>query len=354
MLSLSPSRRANAAALIAIALIAVAASVISWSGAQFAAVMGPTALTVSDDGMFYFRSGDSLLAVDAEGRLRYRNTLANLRLGDTIADMEVLGSDLLVASGEHNAIIWCRSDLKSCPSTTPLPAALASPVFYFAPDPDHSRFYVASSSRDRVDVIDFSGRHLYRVKAPDGLFAPNEILLDADRTLTVADTNHHRVVRFRDSGDGQTDGELVLEFQTGTDQGRLRRIWPVAVKAVGDDSFWVINGNDFLKRGDLMVFGADGKVRRRIGLASDADPVSLVPWQDSVYLTDLENLRFQQLAPDGVARDFGQSGVRAHFDALADEKRFWTTVRQMGWGGLGVALVFAGIAAVADKRARAA
>lgn len=351
MIELSRSRKANLLALVAILGILGTLPLVWESSEQISEAAGPSALA-SAGGTVYFVAGGTLYVTDAGGALREDIPLASLGLDGAVSHLAVLGDALLVADGASGTVHRCSLGRRSCTVLTRLPKPRHGSALALSPAPEVGRLYVADTESHRLFAHDLDGKRLYRLDIDGGLKYPNEVIWLGDGQLLVVDTNHHRIIVVQDEGDGRS--RLLQTMAAENDLGRGNS-WPTAAARDGHGNTWVIDSDGLLKNGELIVYDAAGRARRRIDLGEVADPIVLAPLEDAVLVADYANYRMLRIGTgDYRVEAFGDGALRAALQNLNTRRNHW---QQMRYLSIGMMVLFGLIGAFAgylDWKARRA
>lgn len=349
MVELSPSRSANLLGIAAIASLILAVGVIWDAGGKAAQRYGPTAIATTPTDEVYFQFNGRILHTDGAGNLRGESTLEALGIAADTPDMAVDGDTLYLIDAQGKSIKACDWPTRRCRHLARLPAGPDHWAMDLSLDKAAGLIYTAISAAHRVDVFNWEGEHQYRMDLE--LRYPNDIFVLGDQRLLIADTNHHRVLSTEDLGDGQS--RSLWEQPARTDESRPRRRWPTAVGRADDGRWWVINSDNRLKDGDVVVFGPERNVLRRVMLPEKADPFTLAAQQHRMLITDMKGFAIYSVSLDGTdIRPFGDQQIQTRLSRLQQEHDYWNRAAYLGWALLGLGVLLAMGAAALDWKAR--
>jgi hypothetical protein len=319
---------------------------------ESANVHGPTVLTSDAAGKIYINTAATLHVLDARGEHEDSIPLAELGLGGaTLTDLLALPDGrLLIGSSDSVKINACNLVERRC---SPFIRSGAQPVsaFKMAWDSQRQRLLVVDGERHRILVYDSDGNLVLESRGGErGLKLPNTILLTADGTVIIADTNHHRLVAL----DSETLSTERWEMPVGNDLGNFRRIWPTDFALAADRRFWIILDDDLLENGDIVLFDAARKPVLRLALAPDWDPVKLLARDSDVLLAGFGSVELVRVSLQGdVIGPFGDSAFRGALAQVREQRQratdWWHT---WTWVAIVPLTLLAGITAWLDKRNR--
>ncbi len=207
---------------------------------------------------------------------------------------------------------------------------------------------------DEVYISDTT-RHLLRKYSADGVELappvggfkfPNQLLLH-DGQVLVADTNHH-VIRRVESQSSTFAKSIDRKDVWPTAAKRARHSWPSHFARVGED-WWVNNMQTGMNLGGLYVFDHEWQYVRRVELPPDADPISILPVGDAVWVSDWNNdaVRRFSMAGEPLA-DLESAGLETILATSRLERRKYHMLSYAGIAA--VALMLAGLSVQALAR----
>jgi hypothetical protein len=205
-------------------------------------------------------------------------------------------------------------------------------MFKFFLDEAGQRLYISDNGGHSLVIADATGKVLSRTAASKEVIFPNQVALYAPGEVTVADTNHYRIVTFEVAGDRV--GKVLREFPTrGVPHARPGRAAPFGIVRVADGGTWVLVARDGMKDADVILFDAGGKPVKRVDLGEGSDPFAIALWKGSVVVADGRNAVVQLFDASGdnprEIRDPAFAGELRDISARAKawrEGRFLATV----------------------------
>jgi len=189
------------------------------AGSQINRELGPNALAVSADGKLFVASHGKLHVFSDEKHREASYDFEPMGLPRAPADIGVRSDGrLYFANMEEGRLVVCDLRKGACDgkdlglaSWTP---AHLQPVntFKFFIDEPRSRLYISDNGAHSLVIADATGKVLSRTGASKEVIFPNQVASYAPGEITVADTNHNRIVTFDVSGDKV--GKVLREFPT--------------------------------------------------------------------------------------------------------------------------------------------
>ncbi len=176
--------------------------------------------------------------------------------------------------------------------------------------------YVASYTANQITVISKQGEYLRTIGtsamnqsgSADGQFSsPNDVHVDKDGNIWVADTYNYRIQKF------DSTGNFLLKFGTnGTADGQFNR--PTGISSDSEGNIYVVDGSN----NRIQKFDSNGNFILKWGTAGTGDgqfnfqlsSQVNVDQDDNVWVGDWSNKRVQKFTKNGVfLLKFGTSGT---------------------------------------------
>jgi hypothetical protein len=218
-------------------------------------------------------------------------------------------------------------------------------------DAQRQRLLLVDGERHRILVYNRDGALVLESRGGEqGLKLPNTVLLTAEGTAIIADTNHHRLVAL----DAETLSAEHWEMPTSNELGTFRRIWPTDFALAADRRFWVILDDDLLENGDVVLFDAAHRPVLRLALPVDWDPIKLHARDSDVLLAGFGSVELVRVSLQGDAIEpFGDASFREALAQVRDQRQsatdWWHT---WIWMAIVPLAVLAVVAAWLDWRHR--
>jgi hypothetical protein len=341
-----------------------------WANAQASTIMGPTNLRQGSDGKVYAVTADQLLVFTDGGELIKRIPLSRFGLNEFIGDFWVNNAqDILLRAqrpeggltrtlrvlfrmggdgGDQTpagqaALQWCP--LGSAQPCRPFaPGFRSTRTFRLAMDPPTGAVLIADTAQHRLLRLNAKGD----IEASNGQHFrfPNAMQIGSDGLLYVADTNHHRIAAVNLAAAGF--GELRQEFNVETATSSPDRRWPMGIAQAPDGALWTINAGPDMAYGDIMVYETDGRLRQKLALPPQADPLSLLMVKDRVLVADPRNFQINAFDLQGTARRaFGDEAFAQAMSELKQRKKQYNTIST---GALITMVVLFAVALLVQRR----
>jgi hypothetical protein len=296
--------------------------------------IGPSALAVGPDGRLHVASHGRLHAFDAAGTRVATLDLDALAAPLIVSDIGVLRDGrVLLADPDGPVLVRCAPVEKRCerlavdlvPDTRE--HLVAGNAFKFFADEERKRLYVSDNAGHRLVIADLDGRVLAASPARQELHFPNKLWISGPDRLDVVDTNHRRIATFDVFGDHA--GPIVRRMPLdATGVARPGRRWPFAAAVQPDGERWVLLARDGMKDADVVVFGEDGRARRRVDLGGDSDPFAIARFGDRTIVADATNYRLLAIADGaGEAVEFGDAAFGDEVAHARKVRERWVQAR---------------------------
>ena len=340
--------------VVALVLALTALAVTVWMGAsaEAANIGGPAELKSDPAGHHYVQIQNALVEHDANGNYLETHDLEELGVevflgsyaffsnGDILLrrgpDLRSFGDNLRAYQRKTNVktiepetpdsgLFRCNLDTAACArfGSTGIDIKAAYGVFV---DWRTDEVYIADTTRHVLRKFSADGTALAEPAA--GFKFPNQLLMRDDQLL-VADTNHH-VIRIVSPHAGSFAEFIETRDVIPAAAASARQIWPTHFARVGDE-WWVNNMQTGMNHGGLYVFDDDWRYTRRIDLPMDADPISLLPVNDQVWVSDWENDRVRRFSTSGDALpDLDSAGLEAILALSRLERRRYEMLSYSG------------------------
>jgi hypothetical protein len=311
------------------------------AGSEINRELGPNALAVSPDGKLFVASHGKLHVFSDENHREASYDFEAMGLPRAPADIGVRSDGrLYFADMERARLVVCDLQKAVCDGTelglaswTPAHLMPGNTFKFFIHEP-RSRLYISDNGGHTLVIADASGKVLSRTTPSREVIFPNQLASYAPGELTVADTNHNRIVTFEVGGDRV--GKVLREFSTrGLGPSREGRIWPFGMARLPDARSWVLIARNGMKDADVMLLDAKGAAVKRIDLGADSDPFAIALWKGAVVVADGRNARLQAFDPDGGnRREIRDEAFAEELRGIARRSDEWREYRTFGIAGM--------------------
>jgi sugar lactone lactonase YvrE len=333
--------QAAIAGLMIVATVACLAVIIH-AGNELNREVGPNAMTVAPDGRLFVVSHGKVHVFTAEERREKVLDLVAMGAPRVPSDIAVRSDGQLYLADQVGAtLVACEIERSRCGgqhlglrSWTP-EHLMPNNTFKFTLDETRRRIYFSDNGGNRMLITDADGRALGRSAGDRSIvWFPNQVASFAPGEMTVADTNHKRVVTF-DVSEDQV-GRVQREFSTAAPGiARDKREWPFAMARLPGGGTWVAVAGDQMKDADVILYDPEGKPLVRADLGPRSDPWAMAYWNGSVVVGDARNYRLHAFAPNGSkVREFRDAGFEQELREREVHALAWQQYRQFAIVGI--------------------
>lgn len=340
------------AALVLILFIALFLGLRVWATDRAVSVVGPSAIHLGADGTIYIMSNDILYVHDKDGDLLDKIPMTKFGIDHVVGEFWVYkNGDLLLrravpqtltasgwaemfartGAGEKDRLDNGESILEQCSARTYLCRNLGAgkdvfdklTAFSAFVDEEQGITYLSDTVGHQLLMLDDNGMVIKKSTTPFQF--PNQIVLDSDGLLYVADTNNHRVAAVKATKENY--GAVEKEFKIIHPRNPFKPTWPMALAHVADKKWWVINADDNMRNGIVMILNEKGAFEKVVSLPHGADPLRLVTSDDRVLITDPTLMRVYAANQSGrVLDDFGSLSFKQELSELRRERRAYEAI----------------------------
>jgi hypothetical protein len=337
----SPTSRTHRLNWLATALVLalfLAIAVRFWAGNRMDEAIGPLNVGARGDRVIV-HTPDWLFELTPDGTLQRSIAFTEIGFSGTVTAMQVLpNGQLLLGHFEARRVYRCDLEALRCQSIGPTDGRTIEGTFKFYWDEATARLYITDTARHRLLVQEGERGPIREVSVAGMLRYPNDLAPGEDGLLYVADTNHHRVVRFALGGPTVVEHGRAIPAQHPS--ARAGHTWPVRLTRDPADRWWILNANGFLQNGDIVSYSPEGKPLLRARLPADAEPFALAATSNRVLVTDSERVALEAIDPEtGRVSDFGEGSFQDWLRGLRGARH---RLQAISTGALWAAVLLAG------------
>lgn len=318
MKSSSSKAAGTALAVLFLLLFVGALGARIWVSGRSADIAGPTHLAVGKDRV-YVHVDRQLYVLSASGDSLDRVGMDRLGLGDDAPiDLRLLDDGRLLVAGQRPARLrLCEPDRWQCASIGSVAGRLRAQL-KVAVDEPRNRLVIAGFDSTALWLqplnTDVDAGDPKALDARGILNRPNDIAVDRDGRIWVADSGNHRVVALEE---GEERVREAVSLTARHPLARPGRDWPMMLAPASDGNWWVTQPDAFGKRAaDLLVYHPTDGVQARIALPDDADPTDVASLGDAMLVTDTARFEIHRV------------DVRSHASESFGDERFRDAMRQ--------------------------
>ena len=285
-----------------------------WADGEAFSVAGPSYMRITPAGELAILIGQTIVIIGPDNQTRRSIELPSLGI-HTHGDFDFFSNgDLLVYHGDQELTTWqsikrflrlresrqsppqadkgllrCNGEGKSCRLfSAALPAFYSA--FHLYVDRQSDTVYIADTPRFTLYKLDRAGELL--ADSSQGLRFPNRVLLK-DNLLYLVNTNYNAIDVVH-AGTEQF-GEPIERFNVIIGH---RYRWPAELLAT-KSNWWVIIADKGMRLGRIKVYDLQWDDLYTLQLQKNADPVGMIYYQDTVWITDWSNRVIYRFSPSG-------------------------------------------------------
>lgn len=308
--------------LAVLLMVGVISSVgaLLWARIQIGELGGLDHISVLDNNV-YIHFSRTLYHLNSDGKLLNSVKLSDLGIKGRASDIQLLSDGtILIGDWDSRNIKRCNTKTLSCYVIAPTGDEPLKLPFKFFADESRGQIYIIDTSSHQLLVQDIEGQKI-RVLADSRILRfPNDLLVDNDGLIHIADTNHHRVVTLKLNGD-QAE-EIGSPIMGRNSLGRPGQNWPVALTKSTDGNWWVLNADTTMKDADLIIYDKFGEPKHRVMLPENADPLDIAWAGEQVIMTDFRLLKVYKIDPvTKNVSDFGDSAFLAALKNVGEHEQ---------------------------------
>jgi hypothetical protein len=331
---------------------AMAIALWAWASGVAAGIGGPAALTTGPGGHHFIEIQHYLVEHDAEGAYLRTHDLdaigVELHLGGYafFSNGDILlrrGSDprsvldnfraynretnlnSIVPDEPGSGLFRCNLDTADCTQFGDDGVDFKATIGVFI-DWQTDEVYISDTTRHLLRKYASDGRE--QVPPAGGFKFPNQLMLH-DGQLLVADTNNH-VIRWLEPDSSKFAQLVDSKSVVPTAATNASQTWPSHFARVGEE-WWVNNMKSDMNHGGIYVFDNEWQYVRRVELPPNADPISLLPVGDEVWISDWNNDVVRRYSASGdTLPDLESAGLESILTAARQERLTYTILSYAG------------------------
>ena len=306
-------------AILCMLLFLACLSLLAWASNKGATVNGPVHITANAAHVLVTLN-EEILVLDTNGALQERYSLEALGIASYPVDLRLRDDGtLLVATQRPAGLYVCNYPGWQC-------RIVESPLFEqlrrqikVLPDPAGGGLFISDTAGGHLHWLSADGRSTRVLTTAVRFKQVNDIALDDQRRLWVADSGNRRIVILQAdvNGDWGMSGELSAK----SGQARPGLDWPMMIALSPDGNAWVVQPDETGTRADLLLYDVQIGVKARIDLPEHVYPTDVVRSGKGMLVTDMDafqimriDINSQSMAP------FGDHQVQDILDAAARER----------------------------------
>jgi hypothetical protein len=276
----------------------------------------------------YIHMNRTLYHLDTTGKFLNKIALSSMGIKGRASDIQVLhDGTILIGDWDGRTVKRCDTTTMECSIVAPVGGKTLEVPFKFFADEANEQIYIIDTSNHQLLIQDMQGHSLRELAHSNILRFPNDIMVDHDGSIHIADTNHHRVVTLGLKGDAAK--KIGTPINASDQFASSGHTWPVGLAKGSDGDWWVLNADGTMKDADLVIYDKSGQLKQKVTLPDRADPLDIAWAGETFLLTDFRLLRVYRIDPTTKnISDFGDSKFEAELENLSKGKKVYKqTVR---------------------------
>ncbi len=331
---------AKGISLLFLALLLVSLALRFWANDRAWQKTGPTHLAADAGQVYLFAAGD-LFHLNFAGELLARYPAEITGLDDDPIDLR-LGNDgkLLIAEQRPALIRSCDTGTWECQQITTGVVDGLERQFKFLLDIYPYRLLMTDARGDTLWGLKKQGLTASRLLPDRTLAGPNDLALDRDGHLWVADTDHRRIIELLPTAQGGY--EAGREHSSVNQLTQNKRHYPGMLTLAQDGKWWVTQAAEFSDgTGDLVVYDPDQGAVRRVDLAGSVFATDVATAGADILVTDLDQFTVYRINSSTYEVSiFGGAQFIAVMDGLKGRKQHYLWMSGLAMAAV---LVFAAL-----------
>lgn len=290
-----------------------------WASGKSAETVGPDHIAVGQDRVYVHVNGE-LFVLSAAGKLLARKKIEPLIQADSLIDLRVMSDGrVLLARQQPAGLDLCDPASWRC---TPLARDATAKIrgqYKAVVDEASGRLFIADFAANQVWTLPLAGGEPEPLSPKSIVSYPNDIAMDADGRLWIADSGHHRIVMLERKADGTWEEARSLDARNRLT--RRERDWPMMLAKGSDGNWWVTQPTGRGGNADLLVYHPERGALARIDLPADADPTDVAGLGAALLVTDMDKFKIYQVdAATRAVSEFGDPVFRGLMSRAAARK----------------------------------
>ena len=199
----------------------------AWASNKSATITGPVHITANSTHLLVTLNGE-ILVLDTNGALQQRQSLEALGIASHPTDLR-LGDNatLLVATQRPASVYACEYPGWHCRVIENRLFQQLRGRIKVLPDPARAGLFISDTAAGQLHWLSADGRNTRAITPPKAFDQVNDIALDDERRLWVADSGNRRIVILQ----ADVNGEWVMAAELSASSGLARAgfDWPMMI-----------------------------------------------------------------------------------------------------------------------------
>jgi len=338
---------ATGLALLFFALFLVSLAFRFWSNDRAWQETGPTHIA-ADSGQVYLFAAGELYHLSFEGDLLGQYAGEITGLNDDPIDIRLHGKQLLIAEQQPARIRLCHTDNWICRDLAPGLVDKLERQFKVLLSGQQHNMLVTDARGDTLWGVTEPASEVRQIVPERLLAGPNDLALDDNGHLWVADTDHRRIIELIPNADGVMEPGREHSAKNKLTVGE--RFYPAMLALAENGKWWVTQASEFLDGfADLVVYDPDEGAISRIDLPGSIFAADIAAAGSHMLVTDFEQFAVYRVnTGTHQVSVFGDAQFVARMSMLKAQKEQYTRISSLAMAGLlvfGLLMIVAAILA---------
>ena len=276
---------------------------------------------VANDHVAAIAYNEHLYVLDHEGSLISKTPFSQADIRNDIVDMQLLDSETIaLADWGKKQILKCEVLTLAC---SPLSVRLDKHLGYFFKFHYRDNFndiLLSDTDRHRILHYDIEAEKITKVSTKKQFIYPNHLQMENDELLYITDTNHHEISRFK-----LNENKLIKQGESISVPSNVSKLkWPIYYYRLDNGNMFVLQGNNFLEKPDLVFF-EKGQKPRVIPTRFKSDITVLAKMGNQLLMTDRYHFKVYALNLTSMElKEFGDIVFKAELAKGKSDSDKWS------------------------------
>lgn len=301
------SKIATIAAIIFMLLFIASLGTQVWSSEKVYDYYGPDHISANSEAIYVHANGE-ILVFSQTGSLQERYGKEVTGITDTPIDLRALPDGrILIALQRPARLILCDRQFTQCkPFANKLSEKLGSQYKVWWEDKIDVIFSTDNDSGS-IYAYDIQYDSVRKIPLDEKLYGPNDIALDDQLNIWVADSANRRIVRLAPSGNDSL--KITTSHKTSNKLSRPGQNYPMMFAEDAIGQWWVTQPTRLMgDEADVLIYDAEKGAQRRVSLPAGSFATDIAWANGRMLVTDMNNFSITEIQRDSlVSTPFGDS-----------------------------------------------
>ncbi len=329
-------KKATIAAIIFMLLFIASLGVQLWSSGKVYDYAGPDHIAENSNAIYVHANGE-ILVFSHTGSLLARYGKEITGITETPIDLRALPDGrILIALQRPARLILCDIQFTQCkPFANKLSDKLGSQYKVWWEDKINVVFS-ADFDSGNIYAYDVQYDSVRKMPLEEKLYGPNDIAIDDQLNIWVADSASRRIIRLAPSGNDSL--KITASHKTSNDLSRPEQNYPMMMAEDDIGQWWVTQPTKLIgDEADVLIYDAEKGAQRRVSLPAGSFATDIVWANDRMLVTDMNNFNITEIQRDAlVAKPFGDSAFYQLMEDARQQKQVYQQLALITKIGIGI------------------